>query len=173
MAKQLALFCLVASSNCTSVPAHAEDAIIAEAIRINGFVNCLMWTRDGVPISELADEGKLSQDTSDRALTDQLWNRTFPGGRIQVRQHNDGSQACSLSVWSVPSDDVLEAVNGSIRPDGPAPLDFRFIDSEVRDSIGTRRYQQKADHGISLLLSTPETVSEDAPSAVLTFFHEG
>lgn len=153
--------------------AHAQPATpsLNEVVAVNGFVNCLSWTRGGVEIASLAEEGKLVQETAPRELPDLLWSRDFQGGSLILKQHNDGSRACTVIVFGVAPDEFVGAVESVIRQSETRVLDFEARSEETSGATVTRMYRQKSDQHISMTVSTnSDGLLDNGPTGILTFY---
>lgn len=151
--------------------AHAEIERIADAVSSNAFINCLLWTRDGVPISELATERRLTLDQSDSPTEgDTVWTRAIADEHLSLVQHNDGSRACSIFFWTPDPDSIFSAVEDSFSEKGEDwPLDFRPEGQRITDGMVSRHYRQHSDKKILLTVSSLARDPVDGPSVALTF----
>lgn len=160
-----ALFC--------SSSALAEPVSMADAVSQNVFINCLQWTREGLPVSELASEGGLTRvERVGSPGSDSHWTRTFGAQRLTLVQHNDGSRACSIFFWTQAPDNVVQLIEGSFSKRGEGwPLDFQLVEEILGEKVVSRRYRQQSDQRINLTVSKPVAPSSDAPSLAVTFYH--
>ncbi len=138
------------------------------------FISCLAWTRDRLPVSALAAEGDLLPQPREAGSRDDRWRLDFNGGHLIAVQHNDKTWACTIIVFGVSPDMVVENVEHNLVRDGlPSFLHFDRVDTKGSDIVD-RLYRQSADKKISAVLTTdPSASGEGEPSALLTFFHEG
>jgi len=150
---------------------QAEPAGIAGAIPQNAFINCLLWTREGVPVSDLAEPGRLVLETQGAPSgRDTVWSRSIGGERLLLVQHNDGSQACSLFFWTSNPESIVAAIENVFSRNGEDwPLDFRAEGTSESNGDEVRTYRQHSDKHIFLAVSIFAAPAEGAPSAALTF----
>ena len=153
-------------------PLHstAEETSLHEALKVNAFINCLAWTRDGAPIEDLAVEGHLTRLLKETE-GDPIWGRDLKTGSLQVRQHTDGSRACTVTIHGSTADSITDSIASVLDNTETPILDFRLQSEQTIGDISTRHYRQNSDKSISLTVSTRETGTESQPTGMLTFYY--
>ena len=171
MLRALRFFLTATASLLLVGTAQAEPTGIAGAVPQNAFINCLLWTRDGVPVSELAEPGRLVLEREGApSEQDTVWSRAIGGERLLLMQHNDGSQARSLFFWTSHPESVAAAIEDVFSRNGEDwPLDFRAEGTSESDGAEVRTYRQHSDKRIFLAVSIFAAPADGAPSAAMTF----
>ena len=154
----------------SSLHAQAEEASLLEALKVNAFINCLAWTRDGVAVEDLAADGHLTRSPKETE-EDPRWVRTLKDGSLQVRQHTNGSRACTVIIHGSDAVSITDMITSVFNNTATPVLDFRIQSEQTVGPISTRHYRQNSDKNISLTVSTRELGNESQPTGMLTFYY--
>ena len=112
-------------------------------------------------------EGQLLKETEG----DPIWGRELKTGSLQVRQHTDGSRACTVTIHGSNADSITDSIASVLDNTETPILDFRLQSEQTIGDISTRHYRQNSDKSISLTISTHRIGTESQPTGMLTFYY--
>lgn len=163
----------VASSACDAETIKSTEA----AYEQTAFVNCLLFSREGVPISELASESDLVKSASSEGDPQhaERWHVAGLRGEVLLIAHLDGSRACTTVARGVSTEEILRRTEKFLVSRLPERMRFEHQGDERSGELQTSHYNQIADAGLSATLSVSldsERTSEVGTAMVSFYYSE-
>ncbi len=166
---------LAATFVASAFPDADNTRSIETAFERTAFVNCLIFSREGVPLSELAVESDLKKSASAESDPQQSerWRVAGIQGEVVLIARLDGSRACTTIARGVATNEIFRRTEQFLLSRLPDGMRFELKSEERSTKLRTHHYRQIADAGLSATLSVTldsQQTNEDG-TAIVSFYY--